>query len=140
MQLVRLIEAMMYRDGGTLEATFLDSDGLERSLSLRIGRNDDGVMHHDGLYPCRPDFDDEYDFVFTEAPIPKQSLAEREWLDAISAWIDENPPSPELQAYRSAEVRDPDGDHYDLYEKQTDHDHRLYFLLILFDHIPGRDS
>lgn len=141
MKLVRLIEAEMYRDGGSLEATFLESDGLERSLFLLVGPPyDDEMMHHKKLYPCRPAFDDEGEFVSAVDPIPKGSSADREWLDAISAWIEENPPSRELQAFLAAEEADPDGDHFSLFEAMTSDDRNQRYLFILFDHIPKRDS
>ncbi len=131
MKLLKLLAAEMYRDGGSLEATFLDTLGTESSLFLQVSRMpDDEGYHHRDLYPSRYRREGAM-----PKPILKGSEQEREWMDALASWIGSNISEKKLASLRSADFqssRTPVSD-------WTREDWRLYWLVLLFDHIPRRE-
>lgn len=131
MKLSKLLAAEMYRDGGSLEATFLDISGTERSLFLQVSRMlDEEGYHHGDLYSSRyrrragPMLE----------PISKGSDQEREWMDALAAWIETNIPEEKLADFRSEDFRSDR-----TVKAWTMDDWKLYWLVLLFDHIPRRE-
>jgi hypothetical protein len=134
MKLLQLLKAEMYRDGGSLEAIFLDATGVERSLFLEVSRMpDQNGYHHKDLYASRyrhkgamPD------------PIPKGSEEEHEWIDSLAAWIAVNISRDKLTNFRSADFRSPVRPK--CHEGWTIDDWKLYWLVLLFDHIPKREG
>jgi hypothetical protein len=131
MNLSKLLGADMYRDGGSLEASFLDTSSTERSLFLKVSRMpDDEGYHHRDLYPSRY----RRDGVMPD-PILKGSEEEREWMDALAAWIGTNISREKLAGFRSAEFRSSRPAASDW----TMDDWKLYRLVLLFDHIPRRE-
>ena len=124
----------MYRDGGSLEATFLDENCGERSLFLRVSRMpDEDGYHHDELYLSRLLNKDE----IMPDPILRGSQQERLWLDAIADWIAANISSEKIVSFRSADFRS-----LTKFKELswTMDDWKLYWLMLLFDHIPKRST
>lgn len=133
MKLARLLEAEIYRDGGSLEATFQDDAGNERSLFLQVSRMpDEKGYHHKALYPSRYRLADEM-----PAPILKGSDQEKQWMDALAAWIASNISAEKLATFRSADFQANDRTTASNWARE---DWKLYWLVLLYDHIPKREG
>lgn len=129
MKFVHLRTASMYRDGGSLEATFTDSSGTERSLFLQASRMpDDEGYHHRDLYPCRY----RHSSAMPE-PILKGSDQEREWLNALAAWIRASISDEKLADLRTVDWSSPTAA-----SDWTMDDWKLHYVVLLYDHIPKR--